>query len=183
MQKFIKKLDFEVDAALVMSELQALLATHTAWEPFNQVGLRHRLGASDQWKDSAGGLYDRESKTQLAKEIEFNTWNKNTPLYTLRILEELADKEGVSWGRIRFMRSMPKTGLSMHIDDEPRYHLVLRTNPSAIFGECYKNSVVRSICYHLPLDNHWYTVDTTREHFVYNGGWIPRVHLVCCPII
>jgi Aspartyl/Asparaginyl beta-hydroxylase len=182
-QKFITKLDISVDTALVIQDLKTIIQQCSSWEPYNQIGLRHRLGSSDQWKDSAGGLYDRDSKVQLAKESDFQNWNDNIPVYTKSILEDLALKEGITWGRIRFMRSMPKTGLSMHTDDEPRYHLVLWTNPNAIFGECYKNNAVRSICYHLPSDSHWYKVDTTREHFVYNGGWAPRVHLVCCPII
>ncbi len=35
-------------------------------------------------------------------------------------------------------------------------------------------------CYNIPADGSFYRVDTTKEHFVYNGGWEPRIHLVIC---
>jgi hypothetical protein len=31
---------------------------------------------------------------------------------------------------------------------------------------------------HLPKDGYFYCVDTTQEHFVYNGGKEERIHLV-----
>jgi len=181
MSNFITKLDYTSDNEKVMTELHTLLATSAKWEPDNQIGLRHRVGSSDQWTDSTGSLIDRISKIESNVEADFSIWNDDCPQYTREILEHLAHIEGVTWGRVRFMRSMKKTGLSMHYDKEPRYHLILRTNPNAIFGECFKNNPIRSTCYHLPADTHWYKVDTTREHFVYNGGWDERIHLVACP--
>jgi len=183
MNGFISKLDQSVDLSRVINEIRSLLDFKIGWEPENQIGLRHRAGSEHPWKDSVGGLWERERNVRMASESDFSVWHQDCPTYTKQVLEELAAKEKINWGRVRFMRSLPKTGLSMHTDDEPRYHLVLWTNPSAIFGECYKNNVIRSICYHIPADSYWYKVDTTREHFVYNGGWSPRVHLVACPCI
>jgi len=181
MTDFIRKLNYTSDTTAVMLDLNHILTNFASWEPDNQLGLRHRINSANQWKDSVGGLYDKVQKVVIATEFDFNKWNDNCPLYTKSILEELGKNEGVSWGRIRFMLSRPKTGLSMHTDAEPRYHLVIQTNDNCIFGECFKNSNVRSIGYHIPMDSHWYMIDTTREHFIYNGGWSPRIHLVCCP--
>lgn len=183
MTEFLSKLLYTSDCQRVLHELNLLLECKTQWNSDNQIGLRHRPGCIDKWKDSSGSLYDNEKQVKISSECDFNIWNDECPSYTKQILEDLAIAEGISWGRVRFMLAMPKSGLSMHYDTEPRYHLVLQTNPNAIFAECFKNNNVRSIGYHMPADNHWYKVDTTREHFVYNGGWQPRIHLVCCPTV
>jgi hypothetical protein len=80
------------------------------------------------------------------------------------------------------MRLMPKTGLSIHADVEQRYHFVLNTSPAALFGEYIGDADLAAKCYHLPEDGHFYHVDTTKPHFVYNGGWEPRIHLVICKV-
>ena len=41
---------------------------------------------------------------------------------------------------------------------------------------------IKANCYHLPMDGQWYKVDTTKTHWVYNGGDSPRIHLVVCAI-
>jgi hypothetical protein len=183
MNAFIQKLSYTADHQQVYNELNDLLNTFTQWHPENQIGLRHRAGCINPWKDSVGSLHDKIKNIKIGQEKDFSSWNDNCPAYTLQALEDLATKEDITWGRIRFMLLLPKTGLSMHMDDEPRYHLVLKTNPNCIFGECFKNSSVRSIGYHIPADGHWYKVDTTREHFVYNGSAEPRIHLVACPVV
>lgn len=175
MNDFIKKLKYTADISKVNQDLELILQNYCTWEPEWQIGLRHRSGSLNPWKDAVGGLPNHE------QESTFSIWHKNCPEYTKQILDELALQEKVTWGRIRFMLANPKQGLSMHIDHQPRYHLVIKTNPSAIFGECFKHNQVRSICYHIPANSHWYKVDTTREHFIYNGGLTPRIHLVCCP--
>jgi hypothetical protein len=78
------------------------------------------------------------------------------------------------------MRLMPKTGLSVHADFECRYHYVLETNKYAYFGEAVNDNELSAKCYNIPADGSFYRVDTTKEHFVYNGGWEPRIHLVIC---
>jgi hypothetical protein len=178
MAPFITKLAARTDPTQVMQDLDAILDGTTIWEPQNQIGLKYRPGAVDQWKDATGSLYDLTTGVELAREEDFTEWCHGIPFYTRAALEMLERSEGVVLGRIRFMRAMPKTGLSMHVDLEQRYHLVLDTNPSAIFAECFKDQEVRCTGYHIPHDGHWYRVDTTREHFIYNGGWTPRIHLV-----
>lgn len=182
MTDFIQKLSYKADITSVLADLTYITENFKKWEPDNIIGLRHRPNCADQWIDSSTStLYDRSTQQFTAVEKDFSQWNDNCPLYTRSLLEELAQLEGISWGRVTFRLSNSKTGLSMHIDKEPRYHLVLQTNQNSIFGECFDNNNVRSICYHIPADGYWYKVDTTREHFIYNGRWTPRIHLVCCP--
>lgn len=178
---FIQRLDITADVDQVLRDLAALLDGTTDWVPGSQIGLRHRPGAENVWKDALGSLTDPSGANRRAWDRDFSQWNDGIPEYTRSMLDQLAAAEGVTWGRVRFMRSMPKTGLSMHVDPEPRYHLVLETNPSAIFAECYTDRSERCTGYHMPRDGHWYRVDTTREHFIYNGGWTPRIHLLATP--
>lgn len=154
-----------------------------SWEPKNQIGLRHRPNAIDQWADATGWIYDPIKKETLAKEIDFSEWNDLCPKYTRYALEELANHENISWGRVRYMKMMPKMGLSIHKDDGFRYHFVLETNKNSLFGEAVplQDDLSRATCYHLPIANYWYKVDTSKEHFVFNGGWTPRIHLVAIP--
>jgi len=109
----------------------------------------------------------------------FTEWVKEVPEYTKNKILELAEVEGINIGRVRYMRLLPKTGLTVHRDFEQRYHYVFDTNPNSFFG--FKtHGDVSAECYHMPQSEFFYKVDTTLDHFVYNGGWEPRIHLVIC---
>lgn len=181
MSDFITKTRICSSLQEVNEGLDYILNNHMNWDNHNQIGLRHRENCVNQWSDSIGSLYT--NKVKVADETDFSIWNDDLPDQLKFMISLLGMSEKVSWGRVRFMRLMPKTGLSIHIDTEPRYHLAIKTNNNAIFAECFKNTNVRATGYNIPSDGWWYKVDTTREHFVYNGGWEPRIHLVCCPIV
>ncbi len=182
---FITKLNYTADHKQMFNDLEYLLSIRT-WpsEDFvkktsgNQLGIKHRQLAEDIWTDGQGSLINRETGEVLGKESDFTEYNPHLPEYTKSILENLSKVEGVKFGRIRYMRLMPKSGLSIHADSEQRYHFVLDTNPYALFGHYTGNDPQVASCYHIPADGHFYKVDTTQSHFVYNGGWEPRIHLV-----
>ena len=148
--------------------------------PGNQIGITYRIGAKNIILDASGSLYDKEKKLFIAKESDFTEINPNMGQYTKNILATLAEQEHTKFGRIRYMRLLPKTGLSIHADLEMIYHFVLETNRYALFGDASPDLDMAAKCYHMPADGHFYKVDTTREHFVFNGGWEPRIHLVIC---
>ena len=178
---FIKKIELTADGDLMRSGLDSVL-TMTQWGTENQIGLSYRPGANNLWKDCVGSLYDRETGLDIANEQEFTELNSNVPEYIQSKLEELATLENIKLGRIRIMRLMPKTGLSVHADTSVRYHYVLQTNPHAYIAHTFHAGNVSALCFHIPADNNFYKVDTTKHHFVYNGGQEPRIHLVVCPI-
>ena len=99
------------------------------------------------------------------------------PAYTKQIVLDAAAKCQASVGRVRYMRLMPKTGLTVHRDSEHRLHYVLETNPYSYVCNHLENA---ALCRHLPADNNFHLVDTTQDHFVYNGGKTERIHLVIC---
>jgi hypothetical protein len=178
---FMKKLDFTVDLAQINLDLDEIL-TKTTWEPGNQIGITHRKNTDrDLWKDSMGGSMNRVTKERYFSEEDFSEFNSAIPSYTRSIVEKFAESQNFIPGRVRFMRLIPNTGLSLHDDETVRYHLVISTNPAAYIA---KGSFTASsaICYHMPADSHFYLVDTRLPHFVYNAGMTDRVHLVICPI-
>lgn len=181
---FIKRLSITSDITEMNQSLDDILAI-TNWGDKNQIGLNYRDGAVDPWHDAAGSLYNRDTGDFISDEFSFNCWNK-LPQYLKEQLKNLVLNENIKVGRVRFMRLLPKTGLSVHKDREFRYHFVLKTNAHAYIAHEVSKKLdisdvpVTGITYHLPCDGYWYKVDTTQVHYVYNGGSEERIHLVVC---
>lgn len=177
---FIKKLNFTADLNQVKEDLNTIL-TKTDWGLEQQIGLTYRPGATDVWKDSTGSLYDRINNIELIKETEFTEFNQETPNYLKTLLIDFSQQNNFEIGRARFMRLESKRGLTVHADTSVRYHLVICTNEYAYISHTFNSSNVAAVCYHMPCDGNFYEVDTTRQHFVYNGGRNERIHLVISP--
>ena len=184
---FIEQLQYTVNLPILQADLATTIA-NIGWPEkkmehdgrsyhANQLGLTYRLGATHPWYDASGSLYDKDQKHFTGKESDFTQWN-DVGDATRIVIEKLSEAYGIKFGRCRYMRLLPKTGLSVHPDFEERYHLVLKTNPHAYFMDCTPDGDVKAKCYHIPADGHFYKVDTTREHSVFNGGWEERIHLV-----
>ena len=184
---FIKRLDITADVEKLRTDISQLL-TVASWEPFNQISLKYRPGAIDPWADGLGSLYDRDSDSHLGAESEFTEWNQHTPEYTRSIINQLSQTLDIEIGRVRFMLLKPKTGLTIHRDREVRYHIAIDTNPYSyisISKQTKTDDEELTSCgmnYHIPVNSHWYQVDTRYKHHVYNGGRINRIHLVVCGI-
>jgi hypothetical protein len=73
-------------------------------------------------------------------------------------------------GRVRLMRSQPKTCLTWHTDATPRVHYPIITYPGCIM-------VVDTEAFHMPK-NTWWEVNTTKYHTAFNGSLETRIHLV-----
>jgi hypothetical protein len=181
---FIKKLLLTSNVGIMTDSLNEILGV-TDWGDKHQIGLNYRVGATDTWHDAAGSLYDKVTNNFTSDEYSFDQWNK-LPIYLMEQLKNLVATEGIKVGRVRFMRLMPKTGLSVHKDREFRYHFVLKTNPHAYIAHEVKKKIdvsdvpMTGLTYHIPCDGSWYKVDTTQVHYVYNGGSEERIHLVVC---
>lgn len=182
---FISKLSITSDLKQVRQDLDQILSI-TDWGERNQIGLNHRPDAQNTWHDGAGSLwrdYDHQSRP---REHDFSVWNQHLPEYLKSQLLSLKQELGCEFGRVRFMRLLPKTGLSVHADAEKRLHLVIQTNPHAFVGQIQNGRRIDSdvpatgSTYHLPCDGYWYEVDTRKSHYVYNGGFKDRIHLVVC---
>lgn len=177
MSTFTEKTTLQLNHQSMCNDFAQVITTYN-WPISNQIGLRHRIGAADQWQDGVGSLYNYEAEEHNAVETDFTEWNLHTPEYTKQQIIELADNFNFKIGRVRYMRLMPKTGLTVHADTEIRFHYVLETNPYSYV--CSHSQSGHAMCYHLPANGFFYQVDTTRSHFVYNGGKTGRIHLVIC---
>lgn len=187
--KFIEKINFTANHDQMVKDLNLFL-TRNPWPDStfmlndkkyhaNQLGLTYRVNADYPLGDAGGSLYDPTTNSFTSSETDFTEWT-DVEHYTKSIIQQFSCFVGSKFGRIRYMRLMPKTGLTVHADFEFRYHYVMQTNKHAYFGESVNESELSAKCYHIPADGFFYRIDTTREHFVYNGGWEPRIHLVIC---
>jgi hypothetical protein len=187
---FIEKINISVDLEQAQKDLNELLEYHP-WPPEdfvrkssgNQIGVSFRPDAANPWLDADGSLIDKQTGEILGKESDFTEINPFLPSYTRTILNQLSKQQDTRFGRIRYMRLMPKTGLTIHSDTERRYHLALETNPFALLGEYTGGGAMAASCYHIPADGHFYYINTVKPHFVYNGGWEPRIHLVISEVL
>jgi hypothetical protein len=188
---FISKIEFSADLSKMLEDYHNFISKYPWPDTMykvngksyqaNQLGLTFRPNAENKIGDAGGNLFDKKTFSFTGRESDFTEWN-NVGDYTKQKIKELEIYTGNKFGRIRYMRLMPKTGLSVHADFEKRFHYVLETNENAFFGEVTQQALVKANCYHLPSDSHFYKVDTTKKHFVYNGGWQPRIHLVLCSV-
>jgi len=180
---FITKLDLNFDTSILLKDLDKLLSVND-WPkenieekmPGNQISITHRPD-EDIWTDGTGNLWDPVKKQFICTEADFTEFNPYLGDYTKNAIQTLAQAENITIGRVRYMKLEPKKGLSVHTDFTKRYHLVLKTDPNAFFGEITTGQV-SAYCHHLPADGYVYKVDTTKEHFVYNGSWEDRIHIV-----
>lgn len=75
-------------------------------------------------------------------------------------------------GRVRIMKSKPKTCLSWHHDTSKRLHYPIKTQEGCLM-------VIEDKAYKLDLYT-WYETDTTKFHTAFNGSKEERIHLVAC---
>lgn len=73
-------------------------------------------------------------------------------------------------GRVRLMRSQPKTCLTWHVDHHPRVHYPIKTQEGCLM-------VIEDEVMHLTESQWWFT-NTLVKHTAFNGSGEPRIHLV-----
>jgi hypothetical protein len=181
----IRKLELSSSVEMFQRECDNIINS-VGWGHTHQIGLKSKPNSNNPWFDSVGSLYDMNTKLLVNSELDFNVWNLDSNSYIRQEIEKLQEKEKFSAGRVRIMKLLPKAGLSVHHDNEVRYHLVLKTNNRAFFA--FNNGATPKLTdytemgtfYHVPADSHWYWVDTRQVHWVYNGGMEDRIHIVVC---
>lgn len=78
--------------------------------------------------------------------------------------------ERYTLGRVRIMKSKPKTCLSWHTDSSPRLHYPIKTQEG-----CFM--IIDKEVKHLE-ENTWWWTDTTIHHTAFNASKEDRIHLV-----
>jgi hypothetical protein len=177
----IEQLDFKANIQDVLNDVDTIVKM-SPWDEDNQIGLTYRLNATNLWKDAVGSLYTN-GKSNGVFEHEFTELNTQIPETFRTLLLDFAQSQNIKLGRVRIMRALSKRGLTVHRDNSVRYHLVLKTNIDSFFGfrDLKQTNGVAAYCYHMPANGYFYKVDTTKFHFIYNGGKTERIHLVIVP--
>jgi hypothetical protein len=122
-----------------------------------QAGLQYRAG-EDPWTSAVG-----KSKGGELEYTELNPFFKDT------IFETIIKQYNLK--RSRLMWVNPKSCYSIHVDETPRIHIPLITNPACYF--LFKPGIM----YHLPNGKVWW-VNTTLSHTFLNCSDEARLHLV-----
>lgn len=88
-------------------------------------------------------------------------------------IESVERLSGKKCTRARIMRMTPKTCLSYHSDPcDRRYHLVIKTNPGAMF-------IVEDKVYRMPVEGQTYSINTRKRHTAINASLVDdRYHLI-----
>jgi hypothetical protein len=73
-------------------------------------------------------------------------------------------------GRVRIIRSNPKTCMTWHVDPTPRLHYPIKTQDG-----CFM--VIENEVKHLP-QNTWWCTNTVKPHTAFNASKEDRIHLV-----
>lgn len=169
LEDITKVMDYELDFDAIHKEVFEILSNYDLNTQV-QVGMTHRLGAEDEYKDCIGSLYDFEKHEFIAHEEDFTEFNSN---HIGGALHRLYQDIG-SIGRMRIMSVPPRSCYTMHVDDYYRLHVVLKTNEN-----CHFLFPTQNIMYHMPCDKQLRWVDTREQHtFVNSSRDQYRVHIM-----
>jgi hypothetical protein len=122
-----------------------------------QTGLQYKPN-SDPWTSAIG--------KSLGGELEYTELN---PFFKDTIFETIIKKYDLK--RTRLMWVNPKSCYSLHMDETPRIHIPLITNP-----ECYF-LFNPGMLFHLGINSVWW-LNTKLRHTFLNCSEEPRLHLV-----
>lgn len=171
------------------SELNAMLDTGAIkWHSGNnQISLNSITGKEDNFHLGCGSLYyDWDNRTVITDthgNTKFEVKERDVPLlesdfnalctpFKNTLFEKVYDSINAKFkiGRIRLMRSHPKTCLTWHYDDSRRLHYPIKTQDG-----CFM--VIKDEIKHLN-ENQWCFTDTLFEHTAFNASKEIRIHLV-----
>jgi len=176
------ELDKTFDFKRLTDELETILACDhraaAAWNTYSQMGLtcRPTTPLMDRFHDACGSLMNAERGEMRARTTDFTERSTEATPYANAVIDEMrgiAAQYGRRVGRVRFMRQMPKTCLSLHRDtDECRFHIPLRTNANVFF-------VVDDRVCRMRTEGRLHILNTRGYHTIVNAdGGIQRIHML-----
>jgi hypothetical protein len=170
------------------SELNKLIETNTiSWSQGNQICLNTTLDKLDNYLFGCGSLtHDWDNAKKIVDQYgnesleipEYQTQYKEKDFSVLcsqfknTLFEKVYNELSTYYklGRVRIMKSKPKTCLSWHVDTSVRLHYPIKTQEG-----CFM--VIDNEVKHLPQNTWWWT-DTRLPHTAFNSSKEDRIHLV-----
>lgn len=185
---FCKKIDF-LPRYDLQDELNALLRDDSIRWKDNQICLNCTSENSYDYSEGVGSLRydwpnakkikDKNGNEKIDVPLRDNPLPESAFQYFCKafgdtqfeqIYQELAKRYKL--GRVRLMKSKPKTCLSWHQDTSKRLHYPIKTQEGCLM-------VIEDTAYKLEQYT-WYETDTTKHHTALNGSKEERIHLVAC---
>lgn len=171
---------------LLMDEV--LKEKNVNWHPVvSQISLNTVPGYENDFHKGTGSLLYKWTKSSIVQDengLEKIELEKNeTPLsesdftvlcsqFVGTVFEEIYNDLNKHYvlGRVRLMKSNPKTCLTWHVDPSPRIHYPIKTQEG-----CFM--VIEDEVKHLE-ENKWYWTNTVVKHTAFNASSEYRIHLV-----
>ncbi|HET8682686.1 MAG TPA: aspartyl/asparaginyl beta-hydroxylase domain-containing protein [Micromonosporaceae bacterium] len=133
------------------------------------LGLTHRPGVDDPWRDAGIGQFDQSTGRKRYEEDEFSEFNQACrDLVFYDIYRSMPFRVG----RMRLITLSPVDMYHMHTDSTRKAHVAIDTN------EDCRLFFRTGLTYHVPEDGRVHVFDTRTHHSAYNAGQTDRVHLV-----
>ncbi len=160
------------DPRRIRSDYQELLRRAPAYAGLGTdpgLGLTHRPGAPDPWRDAAIGQFNPVTGAKRYEEEEFSSFQDGCRDL---VFFEIYRCVPFRVGRMRLITLDPADIYHMHTDSTRKAHVAVETNEDCrlLFrtGQTYR----------VPLDGRVHLIDTRTPHSAYNAGEQSRVHLV-----
>lgn len=128
----------------------------------------------DPWRDGTTFKVIEDNEEFPFSEGDFTNVNDELrQTYFDKCYQGVRDYINNRTGRVRIFKRVPQSSSSLHCDLDVRLHLALKSDSRSflIFPELG--------VFNIPVDGHFYLVDTTIEHFAVNTSYdLDRVHLI-----
>ena len=157
----IKEISYDIDVEKIREELKAIP------DPMRQTCLQGVEGSSDPYLGI--GVSGSKNAWERERNDDYRLTDFKFPLFDMPYTNGLIEKLGMF--HTRYMYLKPKTCYSYHRDRTKRIHIVVTTNE-----DCWL--VVEEQIYHLPINDSYYIVDTTKMHTAINASTHGRIHIV-----
>lgn len=163
----------------LLSELNFMLNENIVnWGNINQICINTTIDYKDNFHHGAGSLYFDWSNIENGKpsirpvELQENDFTELCSVFTGTVFEEVYQKLKATFniGRLRLMKSIPKTCLTWHYDNTMRIHYPLSTSEGCLM-------IIENEVKHLPA-NTWWLTNTLVKHTALNASMEDRIHLV-----
>lgn len=148
------------------------------WGKLNQICINTTNDKVDDYHYGAGSLYFDWSQQIDSKpkprpvELKESDFSELCTVFYDTVFEEVLVllKSKYNIGRVRLMKSTPKTCLTWHVDTTKRIHYPLLTHEGCLM-------IIEDEVKHLP-DNTWWLTNTLEKHTALNASLENRIHLV-----
>jgi hypothetical protein len=169
------------------TELSYLLEEKKIEWKGNQICLNCTRKNSDDFSEGVGSLYydwsnvkkinDKNGNMKIDVPLRENSLKESDFKYFCNVFSNTLFEEvylelekKYKLGRVRLMKSVPKTCLSWHKDTSKRIHFPIKTQSG-----CFM--IIDNEVFYLE-ENNWYITDTEKYHTAVNASKEERIHLV-----